>query len=137
MTHRGNSSISEVRQARIWLATRFRITEWVAHVVLRGKCLSVDEPIQGSTPALAILGSLTTLTPKYSLIICRVCTIAAVVSCANLHLLPSDKVEENDDFKKIRATDLQATLLINEYLVGVATSESWMTKRPNRVRMTR
>ncbi len=66
MTHRGNSSISEVLLARIWLATRFRITEWVAHVVLRGKCLSVDEPIQGSTPALAILGSLITHTPKHS-----------------------------------------------------------------------
>jgi len=34
-----------------------------------GRCLSVDEPILGSTPALAILGSLTTPTPKYSLTI--------------------------------------------------------------------
>ena len=105
--------------------------------VLRGKCLSVDEPIQGSTPALAILGSLTTLTPKYSLTISGVCTIAAVVSCADLHLLPGDKAKENDDFKKSCTTDLRPTPLINEYLAGVVTSESWMTKRPNRVRMTR
>ena len=34
------------------------------HVVLRGQCLSVDEPIQGSTAALAILGSLVTPTPE-------------------------------------------------------------------------
>ena len=126
-----------MRLASLLLRFFLALTNTFAPVVLRGKCLSVDEPIQGSTPALAILGSLTTLTPKHSLIISGVCTIAVVVSCANLHLLPSDKVEENDDFKKIRATDLQATLLINECLVGVATSESWMTKRPNRVRMTR
>ncbi len=36
--------------------------------VLRSWCLSVDEPILGSTPALAILGSLITPTPKHSLI---------------------------------------------------------------------
>ena len=113
------------------------LTNTFVPTVLRGKCLSVDEPIQGSTPALAIPGSLTTLTPKYSLIICRVCTIAVSVSDADLHLLLGDKVKENDDFKKSRTTDLQPTPLINECLVGVAASESWMTKRPNRVRMTR
>src|SRR5690554_976329 len=43
-----------------------------ACVVLRGKCSSVDEPIQGSTPALAIHGSLTTPSSKHSLIICSV-----------------------------------------------------------------
>ena len=47
------------------------------HVVLRGQCLSVDEPIQGSTPALVIHDSLVTPTPKYSLSIGVVGTIAA------------------------------------------------------------
>jgi hypothetical protein len=42
-------------------------------VVLRGRCSSVDEPIQGSTPALVIHDSLTTPTPKHSLTICSVC----------------------------------------------------------------
>ena len=37
------------------------------YAVLRNWCLSVDEPVQGSTPALAILGSLVTPTPKHSL----------------------------------------------------------------------
>ena len=55
--------------------------------VLRGKCLSVDEPIQGSTTALAIPGSLTTLTPKHSLIISGVCTIAVSVSDADIYLM--------------------------------------------------
>lgn len=39
------------------------------HAVLWGWCLSVDEHIQGSTPALAIHGSVITPTPKYTLII--------------------------------------------------------------------
>lgn len=38
--------------------------------VLRGCCLSVDETVRGSTPALAIHGSLVTATLKHALIIC-------------------------------------------------------------------
>ena len=49
------------------------------HAVLRGRCLSVDAPIQGATPALAILGSLVTPTPKHSLTICRACIIFASI----------------------------------------------------------
>ena len=105
-----------MRLASLLFCFFLALTNTFVPAALRGKCLSVDEPIQGSTPALAIHGSLTTLTPKHSLIICRVCTIAAVVSCADLHLLPNDKVKENDDFKKSHATDLQPTPLIKSTL---------------------
>ena len=47
-------------------AGRMRMS--TVYAVLRGKCLSVDEPILGSTPALRIPASLVTPTPKYSLI---------------------------------------------------------------------
>ncbi len=63
------------------------------HVVLRGKCISVDEPVQGSTPALVIPDSLTTPTPKYSLTIGGVFTIAGAVSFADLHLQQTNKTE--------------------------------------------
>ena len=105
-----------MRLASLLLCFFLALTNTFVPAVLRGKCLSVDEPILGSTPALAILGSLTTLTPKYSLTISGVCTIAAVVSCADLHLLPGDKAKENDDFKKSRTIDLQPTPLIKSTL---------------------
>jgi hypothetical protein len=38
------------------------------YAVLRSWCLSVDEPVRGSTPARAILGTLVTPTPKHWLI---------------------------------------------------------------------
>ena len=38
--------------------------------VLRRCCLSVDEPVRGSTPALAIHGSLVTATAKHAMNIC-------------------------------------------------------------------
>ncbi len=85
----------------------------------------------------AIHGSLITLTPKHSLTMCSACTNAVFVSCADLHLLRGDRAEENDAFKKSRATDLQATPIVNEYLVGIATSEARDSAAPNRVRMTR
>jgi hypothetical protein len=44
------------------------LTARAVYAVLRGRCLSVDEPILGSTPALTIPGSLVTPTPKHSLI---------------------------------------------------------------------
>ena len=51
------------------------------HAVLRNWCLSVDEPILGSTPALAILGSLITPTAKHSLISGVVSTICIGLIC--------------------------------------------------------
>ena len=105
-----------MRLASLLFCFFLALTNTFVPAALRGKCLSVDEPILGSTPALAILGSLTTLTPKYSLIICRVCTIAVSVSDADLHLLLGDKVKENDDFKKSRTIDLQPTPLIKSTL---------------------
>ena len=110
-----------MRLASLLFCFFLALTNTFVPVVLRGKCLSVDEPILGSTPVLAILGSLTTLSPKYSLTISGVCTIAAVVSCADLHLLPGDKAKENDDFKKSRTIDLRPTPLIKSTL--------WVSRR--------
>ena len=59
--------------------------------MLRGKCLSVDEPVQSSTPALAILGSLVTPTPKHVLTLCRVCPVAVAVSRAESYIVTVDK----------------------------------------------
>src|SRR5690554_2238956 len=83
-------------------------------VVLRGRCSSVDEPIQGSTPALVIPDSLTTPTPKHSLTICSICSICTLVPAIreaagfrnNLSLVYYRQIElnrtpQNDCFKSV------------------------------------
>ena len=66
MARLGNSDTNKVRHVHSVLVTvlLLELTNTFVPTVLRGKCLSVDEPIQGSTPALAI-----TPTPKCSSII--------------------------------------------------------------------
>ena len=81
-----------MRLASLLLCFFLALTNTFVPTVLRGKCLSVDEPIQGSTPALAILGSLTTPTPKYSLIIGVVGTIAVSVSDADIYLMRQTEI---------------------------------------------
>ncbi len=84
--------------ASLLLCFFLELTNTFVPTVLRGKCLSVDEPIQGSTPALAILGSLITPTPKCSLIIGVVGTIAVSVRCTVLRAgCPRSQLASNTD----------------------------------------
>ena len=109
-----------------------------ACVVLRGKCSSVDEPVQGSTPALALPGSLTTPTPKHSLIISIVCTIAAPVIRAtasfriNLPTLFYRPIElnrpaQNDGFKRVMRKIRKQHCWSMSILLVSRSAKSWMT----------
>ena len=92
-----------MRLASLLLYFFLALTNTFVPTVLRGKCLSVDEPIQGSTPALAILGSLITPTPKCSLIIGVFGTIAVSGRCTVLRAgCPRSQLASNTDTHKVR-----------------------------------
>ena len=104
-----------------------------ACVVLRGKCSSVDEPVQGSTPALTILGSLNTPTPKHSLTICTVSTIAVAIIYTDLHLLQTSRPAElnrpaqNDGFKRVMRKIRKQHCWSMSILLVSRSAKSWMT----------
>ncbi len=82
------------------LLLHFNLSVSTRHPVLQHWYLSVDEPIQGSTPALTILGSLVTPTPKYSLIIRAVCRLFRYTQQATIVFVTQQQLSLANSYKQ-------------------------------------
>ena len=106
--------------------------------VLRNWCLSVDEPVRGSTPALRHPWLARHTNPEALVdqgrcehYLHRAHLFLEVLyfgrgACWSLRLCSLMFLE-----------DWHSIPMLNEYRAGVVASELWMAKRPNRVRKTR